>query len=53
VNGVLAPFLLVCIYFIASDHRIMLGQPSSPITRAVVAATTLLMFGACVGMFVF
>ena len=34
VNGVLAPFLLVCIYFsLASDRKIMLGQPSSPITR--------------------
>ena len=53
VNGVLAPFLLVCIYLIASDSRIMLGQPSSPITRVVVAATTVLMFGACVGMFAF
>jgi NRAMP (natural resistance-associated macrophage protein)-like metal ion transporter len=53
VNGVLAPFLLVCIYFIASDSHIMLGQPSSPITRVVVAATTVIMFGACVGMFAF
>ncbi len=53
VNGVLAPFLLVCVYFIASDSRIMLGQPSSPITRVVVAATTVIMFGASVGMFLF
>jgi NRAMP (natural resistance-associated macrophage protein)-like metal ion transporter len=53
VNGVLAPFLLVCVYFVASDAKIMLGQPSSPITRATVAVATLAMFGAAIGMFVF
>jgi NRAMP (natural resistance-associated macrophage protein)-like metal ion transporter len=53
VNGVLAPFLLVGIYFLASDAKIMLGQTSSPTTRLIVAVTTLFMFGAAVGMFVF
>jgi len=31
----------------------MHGQVSSPITRVVVVLTTLLMFGAAIGMFVF
>jgi len=53
VNGVLAPFLLVGILVVASDRKLMKGQPSSPLGRAVVAAATLLMFGAAIGMFVF
>ena len=53
VNGLLAPFLLVCIYLLASDSKVMLGQPSSRITRVAVALTTVLMFGAAIGMFVF
>jgi Mn2+/Fe2+ NRAMP family transporter len=53
VNGVLAPFVLVALLIVASDPRIMHGQVSSPVTRVVVALTTLLMFGAAVGMFVF
>jgi NRAMP (natural resistance-associated macrophage protein)-like metal ion transporter len=53
VNGVLAPFLLVCVYLVASDARVMRGQTSSRTTRAVVALTTLFMFGAAIGMFVF
>jgi Mn2+/Fe2+ NRAMP family transporter len=53
INGVLAPFVLVALLLVASDKRIMHGQVSSPITRIVVALTTLLMFGAAIGMFVF
>jgi NRAMP (natural resistance-associated macrophage protein)-like metal ion transporter len=53
VNGLLAPFLLICIYLLASDNKIMRGQTSRPITRAAAAVTTLLMFGAAAGMFVF
>jgi Mn2+/Fe2+ NRAMP family transporter len=53
VNGMLAPFLLVAVLLVASDSRIMRGQISSPVTRGVVAITTLLMFGAGIGMFVF
>ena len=53
VNGLLAPFLLICVYLLASDSKIMLGQPSSRITRVAVAMTTVLMFGAAIGMFVF
>jgi len=52
-NGLLAPFLLVGILVVASDRRLMKGQPSSRLGRAVVAVTTLLMFCAAIGMFVF
>ncbi|HYK40824.1 MAG TPA: divalent metal cation transporter [Thermoanaerobaculia bacterium] len=53
LNGLLAPFLLVAILLIASDRKIMEGQPSSGLSRAVVVVTTLLMFLAAIGMFVF
>jgi Mn2+/Fe2+ NRAMP family transporter len=53
VNGMLAPFLLVAISAVASDRVIMRGQISSLPTRLVVAATTVLMFGAGLGMFIF
>ena len=53
INGVLAPFLLCGILLVAIDKKIMLGQPSSMLTRGVVALTTLLMAGAAIGMFVF
>jgi Mn2+/Fe2+ NRAMP family transporter len=53
VNGVLAPFVLVALLLVASDPRIMQGQISSRVTRVVVALTTLLMFGAAIGMFIF
>jgi Mn2+/Fe2+ NRAMP family transporter len=53
VNGVLAPFVLVALLLVASDKKIMHGQISSRVTRVVVALTTLLMFGAAIGMFVF
>ncbi|HSS77424.1 MAG TPA: Nramp family divalent metal transporter [Thermoanaerobaculia bacterium] len=53
INGLLAPFLLVAILILASDAKIMCGQPSSRLSRIVVGLTTLLMFGAAIGMFVF
>lgn len=53
INGVLAPFLLVGILIVASDRKLMAGQPSSWLSRIVVAITTLLMFGAALGMFIF
>jgi len=52
INGLLAPFLLVAILMIASDKKIMQGQPSSRIGRIVVAATTIAMFAAGVAMFI-
>ncbi len=53
VNGLLAPFLLVALLLIATDKRVMHGQTSSITTRWVVGVTTVVMFGAAVGMFVF
>jgi Mn2+/Fe2+ NRAMP family transporter len=53
INGLLAPFLMVGILIVACDRKIMRDQPSSLLGRSVVALTTLLMFGAAIGMFVF
>jgi Mn2+/Fe2+ NRAMP family transporter len=53
VNGVLAPFLLVALLCVSNDKRIMEGQVSSRVTRTVVVVTTIVMFGAAIGMFVF
>ena len=53
VNGLLAPFLMAGILIVASDRKLMNGQPSSPLGRLSVAAATLLMFLAAIGMFVF
>jgi len=50
---VLAPFLLFGILRVASNRKIMHGQPSSRLGRAAVAMTMLIMFGACIGMFIF
>ncbi|HEX3109654.1 MAG TPA: divalent metal cation transporter [Thermoanaerobaculia bacterium] len=51
INGTLAPFLLIGILLVASDQKIMQGQPSSGLGRVTVALTMLLMFGAVAGMF--
>ena len=53
INGLLAPFLLIGILLVVNDKKIMLGQAGSLFTRSVVMLTTVLMFGAAVGMFVF
>ncbi|MBS0194389.1 MAG: divalent metal cation transporter [Proteobacteria bacterium] len=53
VNGLLAPFLMVALFLVATDRRIMGGQTSSTLSRWVVGTATLVMFGAAVGMFVF
>jgi Mn2+/Fe2+ NRAMP family transporter len=52
VNGLLAPFLLVALYLVATDKQIMGGQTSSRISRVVVAITAVIMFGAGIAMFV-
>lgn len=52
INGLLASFLLVAILIVASDKKLMQGQPSSRIGLVVVAATTLIMLVAGVAMFV-
>jgi NRAMP (natural resistance-associated macrophage protein)-like metal ion transporter len=51
INGLLAPFLLVGIYLVATDGKIMGRQPSSGLSRVVVAVTIVAMFGAAVGLF--
>jgi len=51
VNGLLAPFLLIGIFLVARDKRIMMGKPSSLLNQIVVAITTALMFAAAIGMF--
>jgi Mn2+/Fe2+ NRAMP family transporter len=52
INGVLAPFLLVGILAVACDRKIMQGQPSSKLSRLMVGAATLGMFGAAIALFV-
>ena len=52
INGVLAPFLMIGILLVASDRKLMQGQPSSRLALAVVGLTTLAMFAAAIGMFV-
>lgn len=51
INGVLAPFLLTAILFVASDTKLMKKQPSSMVARICVGLTALLMFAAAAGMF--
>jgi NRAMP (natural resistance-associated macrophage protein)-like metal ion transporter len=53
INGVLAPFLLIGILLVASDPKIMNGQPSSRLSLALVGIATVSMFGAAIGLFVF
>ncbi|MBS0200173.1 MAG: divalent metal cation transporter [Proteobacteria bacterium] len=53
INGVLAPFLLVGVLLVASDRKLMQGQPSSRTSRICVAIATVLMFAAAIGLFVF
>jgi len=51
VNGLLAPFLLLGILAVAADRRVMRGQPIPRVSVALLAATTVLLFGAAAGMF--
>ena len=53
INGLLAPFLLVGVWLVASDRTIMQNQPSSRLGLVSVGLTTLVMFAAAIGMFVF
>jgi Mn2+/Fe2+ NRAMP family transporter len=53
LNGLLAPFLLIGILLVAGDRKLMQEQPSSNLSLFVVGTTTLLMFAAGIGMFVF
>ena len=51
VNGLLAPVLLAGILIVASDRKLMRGQPSSRLALGTVGAALVLMAGAAVGMF--
>jgi len=51
INGVLAPFLLVGVLVVASDRKLMQGQPSSWLSRIAVGIITIAMFGAAAAMF--
>jgi len=52
INGLLAPFLLVAILIVASDKKLMQGQPSSRLGWTVVSIATVAMFAAGAAMFV-
>jgi NRAMP (natural resistance-associated macrophage protein)-like metal ion transporter len=52
INGLLAPLLLVGILLVASDRKLMQGQPSSWLSRIAVGTITLIMFGAGAAMFI-
>jgi NRAMP (natural resistance-associated macrophage protein)-like metal ion transporter len=52
INGLLAPFLLIAILIVASDEKLMQGQPSSRVGLTVVGITTVAMFAAGIAMFV-
>jgi Mn2+/Fe2+ NRAMP family transporter len=51
INGVLAPFLLVGILYVACDRKLMQHQPSSWLSRVMVGLTAALMFIAAGAMF--
>jgi Mn2+/Fe2+ NRAMP family transporter len=52
INGLLAPFLLVAILFVAVDRKLMEDQPSSRLGLVAVAVAALLMAGAAIGIFI-
>jgi NRAMP (natural resistance-associated macrophage protein)-like metal ion transporter len=52
INGLLAPFLLVGIYLVATDSKIMKKQTSSGLSRWVVLLTIFAMTGAGIALFV-
>lgn len=52
VNGLLAPFLLLGIFVVVRDVKLMKGQPATRLGQVTLALSMLLMFGAAVGMFI-
>lgn len=52
VNGVLAPFLLLAIFFVIRDPKLLAGQTSSKLGQTMVGLTTALMFAAVLVMFI-
>ena len=53
VNGLLAPFLLLGIFLVIRDKKIMQNQPTSWLGQLAVALCMVLMFAAAIGMFVY
>jgi Mn2+/Fe2+ NRAMP family transporter len=51
INGILAPFLILGIFMVASDPVIMKGRTSSRVSQVVVLATGICMFAAAIAMF--
>jgi Mn2+/Fe2+ NRAMP family transporter len=51
VNGILAPFLLLAIWFVIRDPKLMAGQTSSRLGQVMVGITTAVMFAAVIVMF--
>ncbi len=52
INGILAPFLLVGVLFVACDSVIMQNQTSPMIARVAVIIATVGMFGAGAALFI-
>jgi len=50
VNGVLAPFLIIGIWMVASDRAVMRDQTSTLLSRVTVAIAAMLMLGAAAGL---
>lgn len=53
INGLLAPFLLLGILWVLMDKQLMRNQSGSFYGKILIALTTIMMFGAAVGMFVY
>jgi Mn2+/Fe2+ NRAMP family transporter len=52
INGLLAPFLLVGVYLVATDAKLMKGQTSSWLNRSVVLLAIAAMFCAGFALFI-
>jgi NRAMP (natural resistance-associated macrophage protein)-like metal ion transporter len=51
VNGLLAPFLLVAILIVATDHKLMRNNAAPLVATVLVAVAACAMIGAALGMF--
>jgi Mn2+/Fe2+ NRAMP family transporter len=52
INGLLAPFLLVGVYLVATDAKLMKSQTSSWLNRSVVLLAIAAMFRAGFALFI-
>ena len=53
INGVLAPILLCAILYVSFDQKLMANQSPSRMSQIGVGLVALMMFFACIGMFLF